>query len=91
LRCTTSSVYRDTRNPGWLAFNQRFQKRFGGRPDAFASLAYDTMNILLQAVCRAGLNRGRIRDALTAVESYKAVTGDMVFDPNCKNMVPMCP
>ncbi len=76
-------------DPGWLAFNQRFEKRFGSRPDVFASLAYDTMNILLQAVCRAGLNRGRIRDALTAVESYKGVTGDMVFDPNCKNTVPM--
>ena len=76
-------------DPLWLAFNQRFEKRFAGRPDAFASLAYDTMNILLQAVCRAGLNRGRIRDALTAVESYKGVTGDMVFDTNCKNMVPM--
>jgi branched-chain amino acid transport system substrate-binding protein len=76
-------------DPGWLAFNQRFEKRFGTRPDVFASLAYDTMNILLQAVCRAGLNRGKIRDALTAVESYKGVTGDMVFDPNCKNMVPM--
>jgi len=76
-------------DPGWLAFNQRFEKRFGSRPDVFASLAYDTMNILLQAVCRAGLNRGRIRDALTGVESYKGVTGDMVFDPNCKNMVPM--
>ena len=76
-------------DPAWLAFNQRFEKRFGVRPDGFASLAYDTMNILLQAVCRAGLNRGKIRDALTAVESYKGVTGDMVFDPNCKNMVPM--
>jgi ABC-type branched-subunit amino acid transport system substrate-binding protein len=76
-------------DPAWLAFNQRFEKRFGTRPDVFASLAYDTMNILLQAVCRAGLNRGKIRDALTAVESYKGVTGDMVFDPNCKNMVPM--
>jgi ABC-type branched-subunit amino acid transport system substrate-binding protein len=76
-------------DPAWLAFNQRFEKRFHTRPDVFASLAYDTMNILLQAVCRAGLNRGKIRDALTAVESYKGVTGDMVFDPNCKNMVPM--
>jgi branched-chain amino acid transport system substrate-binding protein len=76
-------------DPGWLAFNQRFEKHFGTRPDVFASLAYDTMNILLQAVCHAGLNRGKIRDALTAVESYKGVTGDMVFDPNCKNTVPM--
>ena len=76
-------------DPGWLAFNQRFEKRFGSRPDVFASLAYDTMNILVQAICRAGLNRGRIRDALTGLESYKGVTGDMVFDPNCKNIVPM--
>jgi ABC-type branched-subunit amino acid transport system substrate-binding protein len=76
-------------DPAWLAFNQRFEKRFGTRPDVFASLAYDTMNILLRAVCRAGLNRGKIRDALTAVETYKGVTGDMVFDPNCKNIVPM--
>jgi branched-chain amino acid transport system substrate-binding protein len=76
-------------DPAWLAFNQRFQKRFSTRPDVFASLAYDTMNILLRAICQAGLNRGRIRDALTGVERYKGVTGEMAFDPNCKNMVPM--
>lgn len=76
-------------DPAWLAFNQRFEKRFGKRPEVFASLAYDTMNILLQSVCRAGLNRGRIRDALTGTERYKGVTGEMVFDPNCKNIVPL--
>jgi hypothetical protein len=76
-------------DPAWLAFNQRFEKEFGKRPDVFASLAYDTMNILLDSICRAGLNRGRIRDALTGLERYKGVTGEMVFDPNCKNIVPM--
>ena len=59
------------------------------RPDHFAALAYDAMQILLDAICRAGLNRGRIRDALTGVESYQGVTGDMVFDPNCKNIAPL--
>src|ERR1022692_1682537 len=42
-------------DPPWLAFNSRFEKRFGSRPDVFASLAYDTMKILLQigrASCR---------------------------------------
>lgn len=76
-------------DPAWLAFNQRFEKQFNQRPEVFASLAYDTMNILLQSICRAGLNRGRIRDALTGLERYKGVTGEMVFDPNCKNIVPM--
>ncbi|MBZ5547161.1 MAG: ABC transporter substrate-binding protein [Acidobacteriia bacterium] len=73
----------------WLDFNARYQARFHEKPDHFASLAYDAMQILLNAICRAGLNRGRIRDALTGVTSYKGVTGDMVFDPNCKNIAPL--
>ena len=76
-------------DPAWVAFQRRFQARYGAPPEAFASLAYDTMSILLRAICEAGLNRGRIRDALTGVERYKGVTGEMVFDPNCKNIVPM--
>lgn len=76
-------------DPAWLAFNRHFEKRFGKPPDVFASLAYDTMNILLQGICRAGLNRGRIRDALTGLLSYKGVTGQMVFDPNAKNTAPL--
>jgi ABC-type branched-subunit amino acid transport system substrate-binding protein len=76
-------------DPVWVAFQQRFRTRYGVRAEAFASLAYDTMSILLRAMCEAGLNRGRIRDALTGVERYKGVTGEMVFDPNCKNIVPM--
>jgi len=82
--------YDPTRDdPLWVAFNQRFEKRYGKRPEVFASLAYDTMNILLQAICRAGLNRGGIRDALTGTEQYKGVTGQMQFDPNSKNVVPL--
>ena len=76
-------------DPAWVAFKQRFEKKFGKEPEAFASLGYDTMSILLQAICKAGLNRGKIRDALTGLEHYKGVTGDMVFDPNCKNIVPL--
>ena len=76
-------------DPAWLAFKQRFAKRFERQPEVFASLAYDTMNILLQSICRAGLNRGLIRDALAGLETYKGVTSDMVFDPNSKNVVAM--
>ena len=64
------------------------RRRYHEKPDHFAALAYDQMQILLDAICRAGLNRGRIRDALTGIENYKGVTGDMVFDPNCKNIAP---
>jgi ABC-type branched-subunit amino acid transport system substrate-binding protein len=73
----------------WLDFVARFDAQYHEKPDHFAALAYDAMRILLQSICRAGLNRGRIRDALTATENYQGVTGEMVFDPNCKNISPM--
>jgi hypothetical protein len=76
-------------DPRWLDFVSRYEARYHEKPDHFAALAYDQMRILLDAICRAGLNRGRIRDALTGLTSYKGVTGEMVFDPNCKNIAPL--
>ena len=76
-------------DPRWQDFNSRYEVAFHEKPDHFAALAYDAMQILLNAICRAGLNRGRIRDALAGTENYKGVTGDMVFDPNSKNIAPL--
>ena len=76
-------------DPRWLEFVGRYEARYHEKPDHFAALAYDQMRILLDAICRAGLNRGRIRDALTGLTAYKGVTGDMIFDPNCKNIAPL--
>ena len=73
----------------WQDFVARYDDRYHEKPDHFAALAYDQMRILLDAICRAGLNRGRIRDALTGLTSYKGVTGEMIFDPNCKNIAPL--
>ena len=82
--------YDPTRNdPRWLEFQSRYEARFHEKPDHFAALAYDAMQVLLKAICQAGLNKGRIRDALTGITSHKGVTGDMAFDPNCKNIAPM--
>jgi ABC-type branched-subunit amino acid transport system substrate-binding protein/phosphoribosylcarboxyaminoimidazole (NCAIR) mutase len=76
-------------DPAWQEFTAHYEARFHEKPDHFAALAYDAMRILLDAICHAGLNKGRIRDALTATQTYKGVTGDMVFDPNCKNIAPL--
>jgi branched-chain amino acid transport system substrate-binding protein len=73
-------------DPRWVEFNARYEARYHEKPGQFAALAYDAMQILLDAICRAGLNKGRIRDALTGIQSYQGVTGNMVFDPNCKNI-----
>ncbi len=82
--------YDPTRNdPKWIDFNKRFESRFHEQPEQFASLAYDAMNALLDSICRAGLNRARIHDALADIEQYDGVTGRMIFDPNQKNVAPM--
>jgi branched-chain amino acid transport system substrate-binding protein len=82
--------YDPTRNdPKWIDFNRRFEDRFHEKPEQFASLAYDAMNALLDSICKAGLNRARIHDALANIEQYDGVTGRMVFDPNQKNVAPM--
>ncbi len=77
------------KDPRWLDFVARYEAKYHEKPDHFAALAYDTMQILLHAICEAGLNRGRIRDALTGLDKYDGVTGPMVFDPNCKNIHPL--
>ena len=76
-------------DPLWMDFNARFRKRFDKAPDAFASLGYDGMRIMLDSVCRAGLNRARIRDVFYGMECYRGVTGEMIFDPNAKNIAPL--
>jgi branched-chain amino acid transport system substrate-binding protein len=77
------------KEPRWLEFNSRFEDRFHEKPEQFASLAYDAMNALLDSICKAGLNRARIHDALANIIEYDGVTGQMVFDPNQKNVAPM--
>ncbi len=76
-------------DPRWLDFNRRFEERFQQPPEQFASLGYDAMNALLDSICKAGLNRARIHDALADIEEYDGVTGHMIFDPNQKNVAPL--
>ena len=52
----------------WIGFNSRFEDQFHEKPEQFASLAYDAMNALLDSICKAGLNRARIHDALANIE-----------------------
>jgi ABC-type branched-subunit amino acid transport system substrate-binding protein len=77
------------KDPGWLEFQRRFEGKFAEKPEQFAALAYDAMNALLDSICKAGLNRARIHDALANIETFEGVTGHMVFDPNQKNVAPM--
>lgn len=66
--------------PRWRNFQTRFQARYGELPDAPAAHGFDGMNILIEAIREAGLNRVRIRNELAAVRKYEGVSGPIVFD-----------
>jgi ABC-type branched-subunit amino acid transport system substrate-binding protein len=78
--------------PKLKAFQSNFLKRFGEKPDVFAAHAYDGMNIIIEAIQKAGLNRALIRDLLTDMKTfqgYQGVTGKIIFDATWNNVRPI--
>lgn len=79
------------RDPEWQEFRQRYLKHFDAEPDPYASYGYDGMNILIRAIQEAGLNRGRIMDALRMhqMKEYRGVSGNQFFDYTLNNIAPV--
>ena len=68
--------------PAVKEFVARFKARFGGEvPDAMAALGYDSAEVMVDAIRRAGSTEGpAIREALAATKGYQGVTGDTTMD-----------
>lgn len=61
------------------AYRQRWGSSFA--PDSNASLGYDSVLVLVDAIRRAGsTDRAKIRDALAATRDFPAVTGNITID-----------
>lgn len=76
----------DSEEVAWSTFVNRYQQRWVEKPDAFAAHAYDGMNLLINAIRTAGLNRVRIRDTLFELKQYLGVTGEIIFDTNMNDI-----
>ncbi len=76
-------------DPVHQEFSLRYQERYGELPETFAAHAYDGMTIMIKAIRRAGLNRVRIRDELTGLQTYRGVTGDIIFDARWDDVGPI--
>jgi ABC-type branched-subunit amino acid transport system substrate-binding protein len=69
--------------PALKAFQHNYKERFNQEPDVFAAHAYDGINITINAIQKAGLNRALIRDLLTDMKTfqgYQGITGEIIFD-----------
>ena len=73
----------ESKAPVVVAFNERYQKRWGLSANALSVLGYDATMLAIDAIRRAGSTDGaKIRDALAATKDYPAVTGAITFDAN---------
>jgi branched-chain amino acid transport system substrate-binding protein len=89
---TTCQYNPDANDPKLKKFQADYRERFGQDPDVFAAHAFDGMNLIIEAIRKAGLNRALIRDLLTDLKTfqgYEGVTGKIIFDASWNNIRPI--
>ncbi|HEY2120010.1 MAG TPA: ABC transporter substrate-binding protein [Candidatus Acidoferrum sp.] len=88
---TTSAVDPSRADAKWQDFRAKYREAYRAEPDAYAAYAYDGMNMLVGAIESAGLNRGKIMDALRLYQqqSYTGVAEQEKFDHTLNNIAPV--
>ncbi|GEM_PF-36220 len=78
---THLGVYGD--DPTAKAFSDAYAKEYGGPPDTvFAALGYDSVNMMADAIKRAGSDDPKaIRDALAQTQNFKGASGTISYKP----------
>lgn len=62
-----------------LSFQEEFQRIYGNKPGIVAAFAYDGMNLIIEAIKNAGLDREKIQKSLAKIH-YDGITGVIQFD-----------
>jgi branched-chain amino acid transport system substrate-binding protein len=62
-----------------IVFSDDYRKTYGKIPGAVAAYAFDGMNILIEAIRKAGTERENIQKAIAEIK-YEGVTGTIQFD-----------
>lgn len=68
-----------------LAFREEYSNTYGKMPGAVSEYAYDGMNLLIEAIRKAGTDRENIQKALAKMH-FEGVTGTIQFDDKGKRM-----
>ncbi len=73
----------ENQDPTLQNFIKKYQAKYNTMPDDMAALGYDGMNILADAIKRAGAAEPKaIRDALATTKDFQGVTGKITIDEN---------
>ncbi|HYC93323.1 MAG TPA: ABC transporter substrate-binding protein [Thermoanaerobaculia bacterium] len=82
--CFYSNHYHvDDPSPAVREFVQKYEARFGAKPDSLAALGYDSARVLVDAIKRAGTTEGpKLRDAIAQTKNFSGVTGNITLGPD---------
>lgn len=73
----------DDPRPEVLEWVSKYEKKYGTKPDALGTLAYDATNLLLEAIRRANSEEvSKVREALQEIKGFKCVSGEISIDEN---------
>jgi ABC-type branched-subunit amino acid transport system substrate-binding protein len=67
------------------AFEKGYRDRFGRQPNYLSIHTYDTVNLLIEAIHQAGLNRQAIRDRVEQLSPWQGATGTVTWDEQGSN------
>jgi branched-chain amino acid transport system substrate-binding protein len=73
----------EAKSPAVQEFVAKYKKKYNGKtPDAFAALGYDAVNLLADAIKRAGgTDPEKLRDAIASTKDFPGVTGNITINP----------
>jgi branched-chain amino acid transport system substrate-binding protein len=72
----------ETKSPVVQDFVTKYKKKYNKTPDAFSALGYDALNLLVDAIKRAGgTDPEKLRDAIASTKDFPGVTGTITINP----------
>jgi branched-chain amino acid transport system substrate-binding protein len=87
-RCSFSGVPSAENFPQAKTYVADYRAKFGKDPGTWGTFSYDSVNLLFDAVKRAGSwDKGTVRAKLTGTTAFKGITGSIAIDKATGNRV----
>lgn len=78
----TCSFYPADPRPEVQEFVKTYTAKYGKAPTMFAAQAFDSTNLIIEALKKGATDRKTLRDNLAAIKNFPGVTGITSFDEN---------
>lgn len=66
----------------WDQFQKKIKDKYNKESNIASAMAYDSMNLLAEAMRIGGFGNEEIKDSLYEIKQYPGITGDITFDKN---------